>query len=272
MASANPESTVTQGEPTVLVGGRYQVEAELGHGGMARVYRVVDERSGQSARAQATGCTAKRAPTLQRDVRARVPHAGRSSRTRASCARSTTGSTRDGPYYTMELLEGATAREALQADEIAVTAVCLLLRDAASALALIHSRRLVHRDVSPRNLWCTPDGRGKLIDFGTLVAMGPQTRIAGTPPFVPPEAVYVQPLDARCDLYALGALAYFLLTKRNAYPAREIAELRERWQRRPQRPDALRPDVPRALSDLVMALLSLDARGRPARRPRWSSA
>ena len=93
--------------------------------------------------------------------------------------------------------------------------------------------------------------------------MGPQTRIAGTPPFVPPEAVYFQPLDARCDLYALGALAYFLLTKRNAYPAREIAELRERWQHRPQPPEALRPDVPRALSDLVMALLSLDARGRP---------
>src|SRR6185295_16567221 len=102
------------------------------------------------------------------------------------------------------------------------------------------------------------------IGFGTLVALGPQRRIAGTPSFVPPEAVYFQPLDARCDLYALGALAYFLLTKRNAYPAREIAELRERWQRRPEPPETLRPEVPRALSDLVMALLSLDARGRPA--------
>ena len=80
--------------------------------------------------------------------------------------------------------EGRTAREAAKADEIAVTAVCELLRDAASALALMHSRRLVHRDVSPRNLWCSPDGHGKLIDFGTLVAVGPQTRIAGTPAFV----------------------------------------------------------------------------------------
>ena len=124
---------------------------------------------------------------------------------------------------------------------------------------------MVHRDVSPRNLWCTPDGRGKLIDFGTLVAMGPQTRIAGTPPFVPPEAVYMQPLDARCDLYALGGARVLPADQAQRLSRRaRVAQLRDRWQRRPQPPEALRPDVPRALSDLVMALLSLDARGRPA--------
>ena len=140
-----------------------------------------------------------------------------------------------------------------------------LLRDVASALALLHSRRLLHRDVSPRNVRCTRDGRAKLIDFGTLVAMGPQTRIAGTPPFVPPEALHMQPLDARSDLYALGALAYYLLTGRNAYPARDIAELaRGSGSAGRSGPTQLRPELPRALDDLVMALLSLDARGRPA--------
>ena len=113
--------------------------------------------------------------------------------------------------------------------------VCLLLRDVASALALIHSRRLLHRDVSPRNVCCTPDGRAKLIDFGALVAMGPQTRVAGTPPFVPPEAVLRCSRSTRAATCTRSARsAYYLLTGRNAYPAREIAELRERWQRRPQ--------------------------------------
>lgn len=246
----------------MLVGGRYEVEAELGHGGTARVYRVVDQRSGQRVALKQLASTERQAQTLramlEREYHTLV-HLEHPRIVRAFDY----GLDAKGPYYTMELLEGCTARDLLKTERIEVTAVCRLLRDAASALALVHSRRLVHRDVSPRNLWCTPDGRGKLIDFGTLVAMGPQTRVAGTPAFVPPEAVYLQPLDARCDLFALGALAYFLLTKRNAYPAREIAELRERWQRRPPPPDALCSDVPRALSDLVMALLSLDARGRP---------
>jgi hypothetical protein len=246
----------------VLVGGRYQIEAELGHGGMARVYRVVDQRSGQKVALKQLACTEELALTLRAMLEREYHTLVQLEHPRIVRAFDYGLDTR-GPYYTMELLEGRTAREALKADELAVTAVCQLLRDAASALALIHSRRLVHRDVSPRNLWCAPDGHGKLIDFGTLVAMGPQTRIAGTPAFVPPEAVYFQPLDARCDLYALGALAYFLLTKRNAYPARDFTELRERWQHRPEPPEAVRPDVPRALSELVMALLSLDARGRP---------
>jgi serine/threonine protein kinase len=170
----------------------------------------------------------------------------------------------EDPYYTMELLEGVDARAARQHGSLSVRQICSLLRDCASALGLVHSRRMVHRDVGPRNLWCATDGRGKLIDFGTLVAMGPQSRIAGTPPFVPPEALYLQPLDARCDLYALGALAYFLLTRHNAFPAHTLNELSECWQRKPKRPDLLAPEVPRALSDLVMALLSLDPRGRPS--------
>ncbi len=262
MESADPHTAVTQGEPGTLGSGRYHVEAELGHGGTARVYRVVDQRSGQKVALKQLVSTEKRAATL-RAMFEREYHTLVQLEHPRIVRAFDYGLDASGAYYTMELLDGRTAREALKAGPIAVTAVCQLLRDAASALALIHSRRFVHRDVSPRNLWCTPDGHGKLIDFGTLVAMGPQTRIAGTPAFVPPEAMYFQPLDARCDLYALGAVAYFLLTRRNAYPAREITELRDRWQHRPQPPEALRPDVPRALSDLVMALLSLDARGRP---------
>jgi tetratricopeptide (TPR) repeat protein len=168
-----------------------------------------------------------------------------------------------GPFYTMEVLEGCNARDSMRKQPLEVRAVCVLLRDLASALALIHSRRLAHRDLSPRNVWCTPDGRARLIDFGTLAPLGVQSGIAGTPPFVPPEAVHLQPLDARSDVYALGALAYYLLVRRNAYPARRVRDLRKLWQRRPATPIALRPDLPPALSELVMQMLSLDPRGRP---------
>jgi hypothetical protein len=246
-----------------LIGERYRVQAALGQGGMARVYRVLDERSGQGLALKQLVASSERMPTLQ----AMFEH---EYHTLVQLAHPRIvrvfdyGLDAGKPYYTMELLEGADARETLARRAFTVREICVVLRDAASALALIHSRRMVHRDVSPRNLWCTPDGHAKLIDFGTLVAMGPQTRVAGTAPFVPPEAAYLQPLDARCDIYALGAIAYFLLTKRTAYPAREIADLRQLWQRRPKKPDELNPEVPRPLSELVMAMLSLDARGRPA--------
>src|SRR5205085_1731189 len=70
------------------------------------------------------------------------------------------------PYYTMELLDGGdlVARAPLPWRE-----ACSLLFDVCSSLALLHSRRLLHRDISPRNVRCTRDGRAKLIDFGAMV-------------------------------------------------------------------------------------------------------
>ncbi|HKU41894.1 MAG TPA: serine/threonine-protein kinase, partial [Polyangiales bacterium] len=257
------QSSESNDHVPALIGGCYRVEGELARGGMARVYRVVDERNGAAFALKQLYGPEERSATL-RAMFEREYH------TLVQLAHPRIvrvfdfGVDGDSPYYVMELLHGVDARQAIREQKADIGQICRWLRDCASALALIHSRRLVHRDVSPRNLWCTPDGHAKLIDFGTLVAMGPQTRIAGTPPFVPPEAVNAQPLDGRCDLYALGALAYSMLTERAAFPARNLAELPELWRRRPERPDALRPDVPKALSDLVMALLSFDPRGRPA--------
>jgi serine/threonine protein kinase len=74
--------------------------------------------------------------------------------------------------------------------------------------------------VTPRNVRCTTDGRSKLLDFGTMVPFGVVSELAGTPTFVPPEALTGMDLDQRADLFALGALAFFLLTGRYAYPAR----------------------------------------------------
>ena len=74
--------------------------------------------------------------------------------------------------------------------------------------------------MSARNVRCTADGRAKLIDFGAMAPMGVAKDIVGTPPFVAPEVLQMQALDARADLYSLGALGYCMLTGRHAYPAR----------------------------------------------------
>ena len=76
----------------------------------------------------------------------------------------------EGPYYTMELLDGGDLRDRVP---IPWRDACTLFFDVCSSLALLHSRRLLHRDISPRNIRCTRDGKAKLIDFGAMRPMGP---------------------------------------------------------------------------------------------------
>ncbi|HKU40853.1 MAG TPA: protein kinase [Polyangiales bacterium] len=165
-----------------------------------------------------------------------------------------------GAYYTMELLAG----KDLQAlAPVPYQQACQIGRDLCSALSLLHSRRLVYRDLNPRNVHCGAKGVVKLIDFGAVVSMGLCPQVVGTPGYCAPEVVDLQPLDARTDLYSLGATLYFALTGHHAYPAKTFAQLRQRWETAPVRPAAVVPDIPAALDEIIMALLSLDASVRP---------
>ena len=166
-----------------------------------------------------------------------------------------------GAYYTMELLDGGDIH---QLGRVPWRRACEIARDVCSALALVHSRRLVHRDVSPRNVRCTSDGRAKLIDFGAIAPVGPSKVLVGTPPCCAPESLQCQVLDGRTDLYGLGATLYFMLVGQHAYPARHVATLHEAWLAGFSRPSDSVPDIPPALDELVLDLLRLQPDARPA--------
>jgi len=167
-----------------------------------------------------------------------------------------------GPYYTMELLSGS---DLAKLAPLPLRDACRVLRDVASALGLIHARRFVHRDVSPNNVRLTADGRAKLIDFGGLTDFGVPTEIVGTPAFIPPESMRGDPLDQRTDLYALGALAYWTLTRRMHIRAHSLQELSLAWEDVVLPPSRYAPDVPKELDELVLSLLSHDPVARPSR-------
>jgi hypothetical protein len=247
------------------IAGRYTIDELLGRGGSSEVYRV---RDGQTGRALAL----KRGLHLgARGARRRRELLEREFHILAQLAHPSIIAVHDygvdeasGPYYTMELLEGSDlhARGPLPWLE-----VCALLRDVASSLAILHSRGLVHRDVSARNVRLTADGRAKLIDFGAMISMGVVQDVVGTPPFVAPEVLQMQALDGRADLYSLGALAYYLLTGRHAYAARRLDDLRDMWRSSPALPGRSVPDLPEALNALVMQLLTLDRNSRALSAP-----
>jgi hypothetical protein len=165
------------------------------------------------------------------------------------------------PYYTMELLDGRDLREL---SPVPYREACRLVRDIASSLALLHAHHLVHRDVSPRNVRVTRDGRAKLLDFGTLTPFGVPPDIAGTPPCVPPEALNGGALDNRADLYSLGSVLYWLLTGRDAFPARQLDDLPAFLEGIPAPPSSWVKSVPEALDALVLTMLSRDPLARPS--------
>ena len=250
-------------EPGSRIGDRYRVEAVLGVGGMGSVYRVLDESTD-------TRVALKQARTASEDPRRANNLAAAFEReyyTLAELAHPCVISVHDygldagGAFYTMELLDGTDLRERAP---LPWRTACSIVRDVASSLALLHARKLVHRDLSPRNVRCTSDGRAKLIDFGAMTPFGPALTLVGTPAYVAPETLWGQPLDARTDLFALGALAYYAVVGHHAYPAQRMPELRQMWATPPALCSALVPEIPQALDALIMALLALDPLARPA--------
>jgi len=243
-----------------LIAGRYRIEEVLGRGGMAVVYRVHDTRTD-------TQVALKRGWSRKRDrLERNAALLEREYHTLAQLAHPRIIAVYDygldgrGPYYTMELLDGADMESA---GRLPWKQTCAVLRDVASSLAILHSRGLVHRDVSTRNVRYGSDGYVKLIDFGAMTASGVAKDVVGTPRFMAPEMIVMQPLDARTDLYSLGALGYFLLAGRDAYPARRMSDLRDVWRSRPPAPNRIFDEIPAPLSALIMRLLSIDRSGRP---------
>jgi serine/threonine protein kinase len=240
-------------EGTVLhperIGGRYHVVDRLGRGGMAVVYRVRAGGHGEPL--------ALKQLTLSGDERRdqyTVSQFEREFYTLAQLAHPRIIRVYDygvdpaGPYYTMDLLDGLDLHDRAP---LGYRLACRHLLDVCSSLALLHSRRLVHRDVSPKNIRCTREGHAKVIDFGAMVPMGPSGRTVGTPGFAAPEVVHHAELDGRTDLFSVGATLYYALTGKPPFTARDFGDLPQAWRSEPVPPSELVPGIPEALDQLV---------------------
>jgi tetratricopeptide (TPR) repeat protein len=241
--------------------GRYELKAEIARGGMGAVYHAYDTLAERDVAYKRLTVTESRgrarfAALFQREYNtlAQLAHP-------AIVEVYEYGFDDQGPFYTMELLDGKGLTELAP---LPAREVCRVLRDAASALALLHARRLIHRDLSPANVRVQADGRTKLIDFGALMPFGVAPDVVGTPAFMAPESIDGGKLDQRADLYALGALAYWALTRKTAIRARSLDDLPLAWLDPIVPPSAHAPDIPAELEQLVLSLLARDPLARPA--------
>jgi serine/threonine protein kinase len=175
-------------------------------------------------------------------------------------------------YIVMELVRGRSGAEILRDEGV------LDLRDALSIVAqacrgleYAHRNGVVHRDVKPGNLLRSEDGVVKLADFGIAKAFSDESSITqvgsvlGTAAYLAPEQAAGEQAGPAADLYALGVVAYQLMSGRLPYEAQSLTELALKQQREvPPRLDELNPEVSPQLAMAVDRALALDPRQRPA--------
>jgi len=255
----------------VALGPGYRVERELGGGGMSRVFLAEERELGRQVVVKvlppemAAGLNAER---FRREIQlaASLQHPHIVPLLAAS-------HTDDLVYYTMPLIEGESLRAKLgRQGELPIPDTVRILRDVADALAYAHEHRVVHRDIKPDNVLIARQ-HAVVTDFGVAKALSESTGKSsltsagvalGTPAYMAPEQAAADPhTDHRCDIYALGALGYEMLTGRPPFTGATPQQvLTAQVTEAPEPVSKRRATVPPALAALVMRCLEKSAADR----------
>ena len=174
------------------------------------------------------------------------------------------------PFLVMEFVDGMTLSELIHRDgRIDPARVVSIAEDICSGLAAVHACGIVHRDMKPSNVFLTASGAVKIGDFGIASVASDVTvtragEVFGSAPYVSPEQVTGDPVDARADLYALGCVMFEMATGRPPFVGDEPAALAyQHAHTTPERADVLVPQVPAALASTIDRLLAKDPADRP---------
>lgn len=265
-------------EPRVgasLLEGRYALVRELGRGGMGVVYLAEDVRRGAFV-AVKLGPPAGFDPDA--DARFEREAVTLATLRHPNIVRvHTMGFDASGRrYIVMDYVEGETvaailARLRARREWLPVPRAIELVTGVAAGLGAAHAAGLVHRDVSATNVIVGPDGRPVLTDFGLARAAHARSSpalLVGTPRYLAPELLRGEPIapsDAHLpDVYALGVLAYELLTGRPPFDGPDFLDLLQQIREaEPPPPSALRPEIPRVLDRILLRALAKDPHARP---------
>lgn len=182
------------------------------------------------------------------------------------------------PYLVMELLEGKTLDQIIDREGPAAVDVALdWILQALDAVAEAHRIELVHRDLKPANLYLARRANRaplvKVLDFGLVKELAPGADLAqssintvmGTPHYMAPEAI-LDPasIDGRADLYAVGAMAYYLLTGERVFDGSNLVEIcSQHLHQEPSPPAKKRSDIPASVEKIVLACLAKKREERP---------
>lgn len=242
---------------------RYSIEEEIGRGGMARVYRAHHPGLGRDVAlkvllTEITGDEVSVARFL-REARAaaNLDHPN-------IVPIYDTGQAGGSYFIAMKLIEGRTLRALLGERELSIPEISDYLTQTASALDYAHERGIVHRDIKPENIMVDAAGKVTLTDFGIAnltdeLSVTTTGAVIGTPVYMAPEQLRGEPATPRSDVYALGVLAYELLSGAPPFAGRApYAVMLAQIDEQPEPVHQRRDGVPAAASLAVGRALEKD--------------
>ncbi|MCW8983922.1 MAG: protein kinase [Thermoanaerobaculales bacterium] len=258
--------------------GHYRIVEKIGEGGMGEVYRAHDERLDRDVAVKVLPAEVSNDPDrlarFEREAKAVA------ALNHPNIVTLHTIEEADGHrFITMELVTGHALAELIPNDGMALTRVLEIAIPFAGALAAAHEKGVVHRDLKPGNVMVDDEGRVKILDFG-LAKLRPEpsstddselltetlTReghVMGTLPYMPPEQVRGERVDARADLYSFGVMLYEMASGDRPFSGDTSADLASAILTDTPRPlEELRPDLPWRMDSIVERCLHKEPKRR----------
>ena len=244
--------------------GPYLVVGKIGEGGMANVYRARHARTGDEVALKVLALHLEQQPearTRFRDEAARI----QSLRHPHILPVYDYGEDGDIPYLAMRLLSGRSLRDLLTGAPLHPADVARIVWQLAGALVAAHAHGIVHRDVKPANVLLDDESAPYLADFGIAAVLGEATpgEFVGTPAYASPEQCLGEPVTPASDQYALGVIAFEMLTGRRPFEGpTALNVLSQQVSAPPPDPLALNPALPPGIRAVFETALAK----QPARR------
>ncbi len=219
----------------------YRILGQLGEGGMGVVWEGEDTRLGRRVAIKIPSAASDNQQHHARFLREARSVSALSHRHIATLF--DYGETPDGrPFIVMELVNGRELGDLMRNGELTLARAVEIIRDVAEALCEAHRHKIIHRDIKPSNIIIDERGEVKVLDFGLAkligdepeadpadpILLGLKTRsdvMLGTPLYLSPEQAKAAPVDARSDLFALGALLYECIAGRPAFSGATVMEI-----------------------------------------------
>ena len=266
-----PDKVVHVTDESRLLGDRYRVGKLIGRGGMGDVYLGTDTRLGRTVAIKILRSQLTEDEDFRRRFRQEARAAARMNHPNivrtydtGEDVRVESGAESILPYIVMEYVEGRTVKDLIRSGSLTVSDSVRIISDVLAALDYAHSAGFVHRDIKPANVMVSVSGFVKVMDFGVAKAVADSSatvamtaHVLGTATYFSPEQAKGDSVDGRSDLYSAGVMLYEMLTGVPPFQGDSPTSIAYQHVNTPPTPPIeLNPEVPEALSQVVMAALA----------------